>query len=98
MLRPHATDSAYCAIGSGWLGVRRVSLPAGGDRAGGAVVPAVRPVLPGRGGTLADRGIDVDHVTVHRWVGRFAPLLADAARFGRHRVGERWHVDETYPG
>jgi transposase-like protein len=23
-------------------------------------------------------------------------LLADAARFGRHRVGERWHVDETY--
>jgi transposase-like protein len=23
-------------------------------------------------------------------------LLADAARFGRHRVGDRWHVDETY--
>jgi transposase, IS6 family len=45
---------------------------------------------------LAERGIDVDQVTVHRWVGRFAPLLADAARFGRHRVGERWHVDETY--
>jgi transposase, IS6 family len=45
---------------------------------------------------LAERGIDVDHVTVHRWVRRFAPLLADAARFGRHRVGDRWHVDETY--
>jgi IS6 family transposase len=45
---------------------------------------------------LAERGIDVDHVTVHRWVQRVAPLLADAARFGRHRVGERWHVDETY--
>jgi transposase-like protein len=45
---------------------------------------------------LAERGIDVDHVTVHRWVQRFAPLLADAARFGRHRVGDRWHVDETY--
>jgi transposase-like protein len=45
---------------------------------------------------LADRGIDVDHVTVHRWVRRFTPLLADAARFGRHRVGDRWHVDETY--
>jgi transposase-like protein len=29
-------------------------------------------------------------------VRRFAPLLADAARFGRHRVGDRWHVDETY--
>jgi transposase, IS6 family len=45
---------------------------------------------------LAERGIDVDHVSVHRWVRRFAPLLADAARFGRHRVGDRWFVDETY--
>jgi len=45
---------------------------------------------------LAEHGIDVDHVTVHRWVQRFAPLLADAARFGRHRIGDRWHVDETY--
>jgi transposase-like protein len=45
---------------------------------------------------LAERGIDVDHVTVHRWVQRFAPLLVDAARFGRHRVGDRWQVDETY--
>jgi transposase-like protein len=38
---------------------------------------------------LAERGIEVDHVTVHRWVQRFAPLLADAARFGRHRVGDQ---------
>jgi len=45
---------------------------------------------------LAERGIDVDHVTVHRWVQRFSPLLADAARFARHRVGDRWQVDETY--
>jgi IS6 family transposase len=44
---------------------------------------------------LAERGIEVDHVSVHRWVKRFTPLLADAARFGRHRVGDRWHVDET---
>ena len=29
---------------------------------------------------LAERGIDIDHVTVHRWVQRFTPLLADAAR------------------
>jgi transposase-like protein len=45
---------------------------------------------------LAERGIDVDHVTIHRRVQRFSPLLVDAARFGRHRVGDRWHVDETY--
>jgi hypothetical protein len=29
---------------------------------------------------LAERGVEVDHVTVYRWVQRFAPLLADAAR------------------
>jgi hypothetical protein len=31
----------------------------------------------------------------YRWVQRFAPLLADAARFRRHSVGNRWFVDET---
>ena len=28
---------------------------------------------------LAERGIEVDHVTVYQWVQRFTPLLADAA-------------------
>ncbi|EIV92772.1 hypothetical protein FraQA3DRAFT_2402 [Frankia sp. QA3] len=32
---------------------------------------------------LAERGLDVDHVTVHRWVQRFTPLLVDAARPGQ---------------
>src|SRR4249920_2610336 len=45
---------------------------------------------------LAERGIEVDHVTVYRWVLRFTPLLADAARPCRHLVGDRWFVDETY--
>src|SRR3954464_2383346 len=45
---------------------------------------------------LAERGVEVDHVTLYRWVQRFAPLLADAARPCRHRVGDRWFVDETY--
>jgi transposase-like protein len=45
---------------------------------------------------LAERGIQVDHVTVYRWVQRFTPLLAEAARPCRHRVGDRWQVDETY--
>jgi hypothetical protein len=29
---------------------------------------------------LAERGVEVDHVTVDRWVQRFTPLLAEAAR------------------
>ncbi|WP_405098419.1 IS6 family transposase [Micromonospora sp. NBC_01412] len=45
---------------------------------------------------LVERGVEVDHVTVYRWVQRFTPLLADAARFARHAPGDRWHVDETY--
>jgi hypothetical protein len=45
---------------------------------------------------LAERGIEVDHVTVYRWVQHFTPLLADAARPCRHSVGDRWYVDETY--
>ncbi len=45
---------------------------------------------------LAERGVDVDHVTVYRWVQRFTPMLIDAARPCRHVVGDRWFVDETY--
>jgi transposase, IS6 family len=44
---------------------------------------------------LAERGVEVDHLTVDRWVLRFTPLLADAARPCRHLVGNRWFVDET---
>ena len=29
---------------------------------------------------LAERGVQVDHVTIYRWVQRFTPLLIDAAR------------------
>jgi transposase-like protein len=29
---------------------------------------------------LAERGIQVDHVTLYRWEQRFTPLLAEAAR------------------
>jgi DDE domain len=45
---------------------------------------------------LAERGVEVDHVTIYRWVQRFTPLLAEAARPCRHAVGNRWQVDETY--
>jgi len=45
---------------------------------------------------LAERGIEVDHVTLFRWVQRFTPLLIDAARPVRHLAGDRWFVDETY--
>jgi IS6 family transposase len=45
---------------------------------------------------LAERGIEVDHVSIYRWVQRFAQEFAEAATPRRHAVGDRWHVDETY--
>ena len=45
---------------------------------------------------VAERGIEVDHVTVDRWGRRFTPLLVEAARPSRHAIGDRWWVDETY--
>jgi transposase-like protein len=38
----------------------------------------------------------VDHVSVYRWVQRFAPEFAEAARARQHVIGDRWQVDETY--
>ena len=37
---------------------------------------------------LAERGVEVDHVTLYRWVQRFTPLLVEAARPCRPTVGE----------
>ena len=45
---------------------------------------------------LTERGVQVDHVTIYRWVQRFTPLLAEAARPCCHGVGDHWQVDETY--
>lgn len=45
---------------------------------------------------LAERGIEVDHVTIYRWVQAFTPEFIDAARSARHTTGDRWYVDETY--
>src|SRR3954470_20837078 len=44
---------------------------------------------------LAERGIDVDHVTLFRWVQRFT--VGDRRRRPcRRAIGQRWFVDETY--
>lgn len=45
---------------------------------------------------LAERGIEVDHATIYRWVQRFTPLAIEAARPCRHSSGDCWLADETY--
>ena len=45
---------------------------------------------------LADRGVEVDHVSLYRWVQRFAPELEKRMRRHLRLCGGPWHVDETY--
>lgn len=45
---------------------------------------------------MAERGITVDHSTLHRWVIRLVPLLDKAVRRHKRAVGRRWRMDETY--
>ncbi len=45
---------------------------------------------------LAERGVDVDHVTIYRWVQRFTPEFVEAARTCRRVPGDRCFVGETY--
>lgn len=45
---------------------------------------------------MAERGVVVDHSTLHRWVIRLVPLLDKAFRRHKRRTGCRWRMDETY--
>ena len=45
---------------------------------------------------MAERGIRVDHSTIHRWVVHFAPLLVELFNRRKRAVSGRWHADETY--
>ncbi len=44
---------------------------------------------------MAERGISVDHATVHRWVVRYSPELLERFNCRKRAVTGRWHVDET---
>lgn len=45
---------------------------------------------------MAERGVNVDHSTIHRWVVHFSPLLLKHFNRRKRPVGGNWHVDETY--
>jgi transposase, IS6 family len=45
---------------------------------------------------LAERGLSVDHVTVWRWVQRYAPELDRRLRKRLKATNDSWRVDETY--
>ena len=45
---------------------------------------------------LQDRGIEVDHSTVHDWVIQYTKIFAKHIHKKKHKVGKSWRMDETY--
>src|SRR5918998_3266043 len=45
---------------------------------------------------MAERGVSVDHATIHRWTLRYAPELLERFNRRKRAVTGRRHVDETY--
>lgn len=50
---------------------------------------------------MLERGVFVDHSTIHRWVIKLTPVLEEAFRKRKRRrgvgaVGDSWRLDETY--
>ena len=45
---------------------------------------------------MAERGVFVDHSTLHRWSMKVLPVLAAAFRRRKRPVGLSWRMDETY--
>src|SRR6185437_7050135 len=45
---------------------------------------------------MAERGVEVDHSTIARWVLHFSPILNDLIRREMRRPNRSWRVDETY--
>ena len=47
---------------------------------------------------LAERGVNVDHTTIYRWVQRYAPEMEKRLRWYWRNPTDlhSWHMDETY--
>ncbi len=45
---------------------------------------------------MAERGVELDHATLNRWVSRYAGLVADASRHKKRPADRSWRMDETY--
>ena len=45
---------------------------------------------------MEERGINLDHATVNRWVVKYSPALEGQFRQLRKPIGKKWRMDETY--
>jgi transposase-like protein len=44
---------------------------------------------------MAERGISIDHLTVHRWALKLLPVLERTFRRCKRTVGRNWRMDES---
>tara|TARA_B100000780_G_scaffold271042_1_gene231553 strand:+ start:2584 stop:3102 length:519 start_codon:yes stop_codon:yes gene_type:complete len=45
---------------------------------------------------MAERGVEVDHATLNRWVVKYSPKIAKSAQQRKLAIGQSWRMDETY--
>jgi putative transposase len=45
---------------------------------------------------MVERGVDVDHATLNRWVEKYAGVIADEAHRRKRPTCRSWRMDETY--
>ena len=45
---------------------------------------------------MKERGVELDHATVQRWVVKYTPILDEEFRKRKKTVGTSWRMDETY--
>ncbi|HIF77775.1 MAG TPA: IS6 family transposase [Sulfitobacter sp.] len=45
---------------------------------------------------MAERGVEIDHATLNRWVVKFSPLIAESAQARKKPTAISWRMDETY--
>lgn len=45
---------------------------------------------------MAERGVEIDHATLNRWVVKFSPLIAENAQARKRSTAISWRMDETY--
>ena len=45
---------------------------------------------------MKERGVEVDHSTVNRWILKFTPFMEKEFRKRKRPVGLSWRMDETY--
>jgi putative transposase len=45
---------------------------------------------------IEERGVNVDHATLNRWVIRYSPTIAVKANSQKRETNRSWRTDETY--